>query len=205
MTTGFALSSAQPTAPAVPQDSCRSTVAACLLGDTRAWQDFVGSYKPLITKTVHWTLQRYGYRDTLAQDTEDVTQDVFFRLVRSNYRLLETWNPQRGTLPTWLTVVSRSTAMDYIRDRRNKQRAMALHVPLDEHMDLASAPALHDGSLRLPDGILSPRQHSILHLMFEKDMTPEEVAAFLDIHPQTVRSIRHSAILKLREHYAKQS
>jgi RNA polymerase sigma-70 factor (ECF subfamily) len=182
-------------------DTCVSLVSSCLLGDSRAWQEFVGIYKPRIVKTVAWTLSRSGVRDSLAGDTEDVVQEVFMRLVRSNYRLLETWNPERGTFPTWLTVVSRSTTLDYLRDKRSGATQRALQTPLDECPELLQEKVLPSGELHLPKGVLSPRQQSILHLIFEKDMTAEEIAAFLDIHPQTVRSIRHSALQKLRCYY----
>ncbi len=189
-------------APPMPYESCKAHVTACLMGETRAWQDFVGIYKPHITKTVQWTLQHNGAHAHLASDTEDVVQEVFYRLVRGNYRLLETWNSERGTFTTWLTVVSRSATIDYLRNRGNSERCKALHIPLDECPELLADTVIADEALNLPRGVLSPRQQSILHLLFEKDMTPEEIAAFLDIHPQTVRSIRHSALLKLKEHYA---
>ncbi|UZP68785.1 sigma-70 family RNA polymerase sigma factor [Desulfovibrio mangrovi] len=182
-------------------DTCKSLVSSCLLGDARAWQEFVGIYKPRITRTVAWTLSRSGMRDSLAADTEDVVQEVFVRLVRGNYRLLETWNPDRGTFPTWLTVVARSATLDYLRDKRSGATQRALQVPLDECPEDIQDSVLPSGELHLPKGVLSPRQQSILHLIFEKEMTAEEIAAFLDIHPQTVRSIRHSALQKLRHYY----
>ncbi|MFV0349767.1 MAG: RNA polymerase sigma factor [Halodesulfovibrio sp.] len=184
-------------------DTCVSLVSSCLLGDSRAWQEFVGTYKPRIAKTVAWTLSRSGVRDSLAGDTEDVVQEVFVRLVRGNYRLLETWNPERGTFPTWLTVVARSTTLDYLRDKRSGATQRALQVPLDECPEDIHDRVLPSGELHLPKGVLSARQQSILHLIFEKEMTAEEIAAFLDIHPQTVRSIRHSSLQKLRHYYEK--
>lgn len=186
-------------------DTCKAHIAACLLGDTRAWQDFVGTYKPHITKTVAWTLRRNGTQTTLAFDTDDVVQEVFVRLIRGNYRLLETWNPERGTFTTWLTVVSRSAALDFMRNKRNLEYSNALHLSLDECPELIAEAAVSYDTLFLPKGVLSPRQQSILYLIFEKDMNAEEIAALLDIHPQTVRSIRHSALLKLKDHYTNES
>ena len=56
--------------------------------------------------------------------------------------------------------------------------------------------------VRLPEGLLSPRQKLILGLLYERDMEVAEIAAHLGIDPQTVRSTHHKAMLKLIEHFA---
>ncbi len=181
------------------QGGCLANIPACLIGDMQAWREFVRLYGPLITKVADWTLRRAGAHS--ASETDDVAQEVFARLVRGNYRLLESWDSARGSFSTWLTVVSRSTALDYLRDKRNGLSGSSRHVPLDDYPEIPAHIAPEGERLTLPEGILSPRQRAVLFLQFEKDMTPEEIAAFLDIHPQTVRSVRHSAYLKLRDYY----
>jgi RNA polymerase sigma-70 factor (ECF subfamily) len=56
--------------------------------------------------------------------------------------------------------------------------------------------------LRLPDGLLSPRQKLVLNMLYDRDMEVAEIAESLGIDPQTVRSTHHKAMLKLRTHFA---
>lgn len=186
--------------PQVVHGICQADIAACLMGDRRAWQEFVSCYRQHISRVVSWTLRRHSPQLPLTEEVEDVVQEVFMRLIRGNYRLLESWNPQRGTFATWLTVVSRSAALDTLRNSRNRVLAQSMHLSLDECPELLAEVKSSTDTLHFPEGILTPRQRSVLLLMFEKDMTAEEVAALLDIAPQTVRSTMHSAMLRLREH-----
>jgi RNA polymerase sigma-70 factor (ECF subfamily) len=59
--------------------------------------------------------------------------------------------------------------------------------------------------LRLPDGLLSPRQKLVLSMLYDRDMEVADVAATLGVDPQTVRSTHHKAMLKLRSHFATES
>ena len=56
--------------------------------------------------------------------------------------------------------------------------------------------------LRLPDGLLSPRQKLVLTMLYDRDMEVADVATALGVDPQTVRSTHHKAMLKLRSHFA---
>ena len=53
----------------------------------------------------------------------------------------------------------------------------------------------------LPPGVLTARERLILHLIFDRDMDAAEAGAVLGISPQTVRSTKHKAVQKLREHF----
>jgi len=53
----------------------------------------------------------------------------------------------------------------------------------------------------LPEALLSPRQREILALLYDRDMDVAEIAAKLAIDAQTVRSMHHKAMVKLRAHF----
>jgi len=159
-------------------------------GEKAAWNGFVRRYAGLILSAVRVTA-RHGV------DVEDVAQEVFTRLCKDDFRLLKTYDPARAGLSTWLTIVARSTARDMQR-RRTPPLTPIDAVP---EMMLAVTAEPHE-KLRLPDGLLSPRQKLIVTLLYERDMDVAEIAASLAIDPQTVRSTHHKAMLKLREHFA---
>ena len=84
---------------------------ALLSGDSAAWGEFVRSYGGLIVAAVRGIAPVQG-------DIEDLTQEVFVRLCKNDFRLLRTYDPARAALTTWLTIVARSTARDTLRRRR---------------------------------------------------------------------------------------
>src|SRR3546814_12768168 len=56
-------------------------------------------------------------------------------------------------------------------------------------------------TVKIPDGLLSSRQALVLELLYKRDMTPGEAAEVIGIDPQTVRSMHHKALVKLRAHF----
>ena len=84
-------------------------------GDKRTWDAFVIAAAPLINAVVRRTLTSYRVGD---DDVMDAAQDVFVRLCAQEFRLLKTYDATRAGLPTWLSVVARSCAIDHMRRRR---------------------------------------------------------------------------------------
>jgi RNA polymerase sigma-70 factor (ECF subfamily) len=159
-------------------------------GEKPAWDGFVRRYAGLILSAVR-PVARPGV------ELEDIVQEVFTRLCKDNFRLLKTYDPARAGLSTWLTIVARSTARDM---QRRRQPPI---TPIDSVPEvMLSVTAEPHEKLRLPDGLLSPRQKLVLTLLYEREMEVAEIAAALGIDPQTVRSTHHKAMLKLREHFA---
>ena len=70
---------------------------ALLNGDGAAWGVFVRRYGRLIVAAVRGVAALPG-------DTEDLTQEVFVRLCKDDFRLLRSYDPTRAALSTWLTI-----------------------------------------------------------------------------------------------------
>ena len=163
-------------------------------GDKPAWDAFVARYAGIIHAAVSGVLRQSG-RDLA--EAADLAQDVFVRLCKDDYRLLGQYDPSRAAPATWLTVVARSVALDAVRRRR------PLSVTLDDAPETAVAVAPTEPSgFKIPPDLLSPRQEVILTMLYEKDMDPAEVGKALGIDPQTVRSMHHKALTRLRSHFA---
>ena len=163
---------------------------ALLNGDSAAWESFVRRYGGLIVAAVRGIAPVPG-------EVEDLTQDVFVRLCKDEFRLLRSYDPARAALSTWLTIVARSTARDALRRRR------AESVPIEAvpEAQLAVDPVEPVRKLKLPEALLSPRQREILSMLYDREMEVAEIAQALAIDPQTVRSAHHKAMLKLRAHF----
>src|SRR5690348_12763606 len=165
-------------------------LATLIAGNKAAWDGFVRRYAGLILSAER-TLMREG------TEAEDVLQEVFVRLCKDDFRLLRTYDPARAGLSTWLTIVARSTARDALRRRQLPM------TPIDAVPEslLASGGAPPE-KIRLPEGLLSPRQKLVLNMLYDRDMEVAEIAEALGVDPQTVRSTHHKAMLKLRIHFA---
>ena len=79
--------------------------------------------------------------------------------------------------------------------------AVAVPIDLVPESRLAVDPIEPVQKLKLPEALLSPRQREILSMLYDRDMEVAEIAAALDIDPQTVRSTHHKAMIKLRAHF----
>jgi len=165
---------------------------ALLRGDKTAWDAFVDRYMSVVLSAVSRTFSARGFNDE--DEIRDTVQDVFVRLVKDDYRLLRAYDPDRASLPTWLTIVARSKAIDVVRRRRRAPPSAEENVD-----DLAAPePAASAERPEIPPGLLTARQRLILRLLFDENKDVPEVAALLRVTHQTVRSAKHKAVSRLR-------
>ena len=171
----------------------RVDLDACARGDSRAFAGFVSAYGGLV-----WAGVRRVLRGQPEQDIEDAAQDVFVRLLKDDGRLLRSFDPNRASMSTWLTLVSRSTAIDRARKLgRTVGRATELN---DRTLEAPEAP-MESGDLQdsaIPLGVLTDRQRLVLHLLYQDEQPVDVVAQLLQVTEQTIRSTKHKALERLR-------
>ena len=173
-----------------PSPAQEDVLGRLLAGESGAWEVFVRRYAGLIVAAVRGVARE-------AAEAEDLTQEVFLRLCRNDFRLLRSYDPTRAGLSTWLTIVARSTARDALR----RHRPVAVPIEAVPEGQLAVDAVEPVRKLRLPEALLSPRQREILGMLYDRDMEVAEIAAQLGIDPQTVRSAHHKAMIKLRAYF----
>jgi RNA polymerase sigma-70 factor (ECF subfamily) len=188
-----------PNPAAHPSDRLEASLNGCLAGDAAAWGDFVAGSARLVRAAV-----RKVVGDGVGGlDADDLVQDVYIRLVRNDFQTLRQFDPERARLSTWITLIARSVAIDAARRRRVDATGLGDAAawlaapepePVPEADDLVLGPDV-------PLHLLSDRQRLVVSLMFEDGRSVPEIAAILDIGEQTVRSTKHKALAKLRDHY----
>ena len=176
--------------PEAQQDSIELLIQRCLKGDQLAWEAIVRQYRRKVFNVAYKFVGRHD-------EAEDLTQDVFLRLCKDDFRLLRSYDASRAGLSTWITIVARSTARDAMR----RHRPMSVPIEAVPEGHLAIDPVEPVRKLKLPEALLSPRQREILTMLYDRDMEVSEVALALGIDPQTVRSAHHKAMIKLRAHF----
>jgi len=163
-----------------------------IAGDKGAWDRFVARHARVIYGAARRRLVPAGR----AGDADDVVQDVFVKLCARDFKLLRDFDARRARLTTWLTVIASSTAIDHLRKQK------AAHRPLESVPEAYLAVYPKDPvRLSIPPDLLSPRQALVLEMLYQREMDVAEVAATLDVNPQTVRSTHHKALTRLRAHF----
>jgi RNA polymerase sigma factor (sigma-70 family) len=96
--------------------------------DARALEALILRYSREVAYFVRMVLEGVG----TAQDAEECVSDLFI----AAWEEIDTFDPARGTLRTWLTMRAKYLALDR---RRQLQRRQAHAVPLDRPSDAANA------------------------------------------------------------------
>ncbi len=165
-------------------------------GDSGAWAEMVRAHQ----KRVYGLCYRFTGNGA---DAEDLTQDVFLKI----YTNLGSFDAARGSLPVWITTMTRNLLVDNFRRTRNQRATSSLDEGWDQNEELRPRLSVLN---RLADAGPSPHEAAArneLKKMVEKalmkvsadlreavilrdlqDMDYKEIAQVLEIPEGTVKS-----------------
>ena len=146
----------------------------------------------LLIKNVVSKFLRTKYKNISSYDVDEIFQEVAFKIIKNGY--IEKYSSEKSSLKTWMYIISRSVAVDYMRKRQ------VIYINVDDIKELPE-PETSEVSFSVPAGLLSKRQSEVLRMIFWGDLKAVEVAQQLGITARTVRCIKHQAINKLRRHF----
>jgi RNA polymerase sigma-70 factor (ECF subfamily) len=133
------------------------------------------------------------------QEAEDLTQDIFMTLVRGC-----AYDPKRGSLRTFLAILTRSRAIDRFRSRRRALKFLH-HFPFDRHEATSNSPlefvfqAEQSQAVRTALAQLSESQQQILKLAYYQGLSHSEIAKRLKLPLGTVKARARRGLLQLRQ------
>jgi RNA polymerase sigma factor (sigma-70 family) len=145
----------------------------------------------------------YGIIVKIVKDEEracDAMQDTFLKI----WKNIGSYNPEKGTLFTWILNIARNTAIDKLRVEVKKERVINLELVRDG--DLSSIaifnpiPATMD--LRSIVERLLPERKLLIEMVYFQGYTHEEVSERLSLPLGTVKSRIRKALQELREIFA---
>lgn len=133
-------------------------------------------------------------------DAEDVLQEVFVHVWKQAAR----YDPSRSSVSTWLVLITRSRAIDRLRNRQVVERTHEASHAADP-VDHASPEGVEAVFLRerrervrREMANLPPEQRRVLEMAFYEGLTQSEIAARADLPLGTVKTRTLLAMKKLR-------
>jgi RNA polymerase sigma-70 factor (ECF subfamily) len=126
---------------------------------------------------------------------EDVLQEVFLQLWRNP----NSFNAARGSLASWLAVVTRNRAIDSLRKRRPETDIE--DVVLSVAPDLAGAAELARAAEKVRGvmGTMAPAQRSALELAYWEGMSHSEIAEKTGEPLGTIKTRIRAGLIALRK------
>ena len=145
----------------------------------------------------------YGIALRLLKNTteaEDLTQDIFLILTKKC-----SYDPKRGTLRTYLGILTRSRALDRLRSRSRNQKRLHNQSLNESAKVLCESPMVEVSQVERSHEIqqalkqLSTQEQEVLRMAYYQDLSQSEIAKQLNIALGTVKSRSRRGLLKLRQ------
>jgi RNA polymerase sigma-70 factor (ECF subfamily) len=176
---------------ALPQD-WNELVRRCMEGNSGAWAEMVRTHQ----KRVYGLCYRFTGN---AADAEDLTQDVFLKI----YSNLGSFDAARGSLPVWITTMTRNLLVDNFRRTRNQRATGSLDDGWETTEELrpvdrlaAVGPSPHEAAARKELATMVQQAHKRVSVELREavilrdlqDFDYKEIAQVLGIPEGTVKS-----------------
>lgn len=134
-----------------------------------------------------------------AQEAEDLTQDIFLKLTKTS-----AYDPSRGSLRTFLAILTRSRAIDKLRSRKVARASLErLQTNYDpQQSELPNDTMAQNEQFQEVRGAiaeLSTHQREILEMTFYKGLSQMAIAKELNMPLGTVKSRARRGLLKLKQ------
>jgi RNA polymerase sigma-70 factor (ECF subfamily) len=142
----------------------------------------------------------YGIINGIVNDAEtanDVLQDSFINI----WRKIESYDPSKGRLFTWMLNVARNCAIDKVRSKgfQNSLKNQSLPENVDVTVNGAvTGPNVDDVGLKKVLTRLKSEQRVLIDLSYFQGFTHEEISKMLNIPLGTVKTRIRSALIQLR-------
>ncbi len=126
---------------------------------------------------------------------DDVLQEVFINI----WRKIESYDPLRGRLFTWMLNISRNASIDMLRSKSYMNSQKNQEITDNVYgSDQVTQTNIDGIGLTKFLGKLKPEQRILIELAYLKGYTHEEIAQIEDIPLGTVKTRIRNALLQLR-------
>ena len=178
-------------------------VRALIADDPRAWREFNTRFSRLVLSTISRVTARFS-GVVSQEDLREIYATFCVQLLANDKIKLRSFDPERGNkLSTWLGLLARHTAYDFLRGARREPRRAQLSEAEDLSSNLPDSceSALMRERADLVSQLLAhftDRDREFIQLYFGEGLAPEIVAQRLAISVKTVYSKKHKIQARLQ-------
>lgn len=149
------------------------------------YDNYAGALYGIIIKMLH--------KEETAQD---LLQEVFVKI----WRNIDSYDPGKGRLYTWMLNITRNAAIDVLRSSRFNQDKKISTIENNVHNSniLTTSQKTDHLGLKSIVGGLKEEYRQIIDLAYFKGYTQEEIAQALSIPLGTVKTRSRSALIQLK-------
>lgn len=161
-----------------------------LARDEKAWVEFVRQYDGLVKKACFRVAGEY--------EVDDATSEAYAALLANDMRKLRSWDRTSTKLSSWVFLLARNAAADYVR-RLGRQ---PITVPLEFAEPVATVQEDIEGDVALMRRLFAtelPRLQRRVAEMLCDDIPTEVIASRLRINIKTVYSSKFKLTQRLKE------
>jgi RNA polymerase sigma factor (sigma-70 family) len=129
----------------------------------------------------------------------DVLQEVFINI----WRKIESYDPTKGRLFTWMLNIARNSSIDMLRSKSYQNTQKNQELPENVHVKAGNqVVSLNTDTVGLKKVLerLKIEQRVLIELSYFKGYTHEEIAEIEEIPLGTVKTRIRNALLQLREY-----
>jgi RNA polymerase sigma factor (sigma-70 family) len=168
-------------------------IAALKLRDNQAYSYLYDNYSGALYSIIKQIIQ---------QDTElanDVLQEVFINI----WRKIESYDPTKGRLFTWMLNIARNASIDTVRSKGFQNAQKNQELPNNVDINVSSqviTPDTDNIGLRKTLEKLKDEHRILIELAYFKGYTHEEIAKIEGIPLGTVKTRIRNALLQLRQY-----
>ena len=127
----------------------------------------------------------------------DVMQEVFVNI----WRKINTYDPRKGRLFTWMLNIARNAAIDTVRSKgyRDNRKNQPMTENETSGTAMSTNPMVNDVGLKKVLTMLNEEYRKLIDLSYFQGFTHEEIAKMMGIPLGTVKTRIRTAIIQLRK------
>lgn len=130
-------------------------------------------------------------------EAEDVVQEVFIKI----WKNIDRYEPEKGTLFTWMLNITRNTGIDRLRSKGFRKQTVIQELQPSVYKEAGYQTGINPDTLDLKEHVeqLEPKYREIIELFYFQGFTQKEMEAQLEIPLGTVKSRIRIALRELRK------
>lgn len=179
-------------------------LSVVLEGSEAGWCELLSRFRGLIYRCIHKAIGKFD-KILPSEAAEEIFSEVCMNLLRNDMKKLRVYDPTKGSkLGSWIGLISINSAYDYLRksarqptldqidgtcDRQDESAG-----PLDQLLKRERSATLYE----IADE-LSAKDRHFVELYYARELSPQEIAARMDISVKTVYSKKNKIRKRLLE------